>query len=140
MTSTTTAAHALPTIPALGSRVTVLPGYSSETRARTNIDAWTDRTMFVIKTRKDDVLLDKHPQGEGEVWIYAGRLVEAGETPADGTHDVDGYAAAEALAARARSAGKLASTRHVGGKLHEVRVQTVDPSLAETRGWAIDRA
>ena len=46
-----------------------------DTRQRTNVDQWTDLTMYVIKVCSNDTcLLDIDADGEGEVYIHQGRL------------------------------------------------------------------
>jgi hypothetical protein len=60
---------------AKGDVVHVLPGYSMDTRQRTQIDAWTDTTMYVVRVCSNgDYLLDYDADGEGEVYVNEGRL------------------------------------------------------------------
>lgn len=82
MNAATAAAHESQTLlntrttAAKGDLVLVLPGYSMDTRARTNIDAWTDTYMVVFQVCQNGDYLLGYDGEEGEVYVNESRLVK----------------------------------------------------------------
>jgi len=66
----------LPTVPNPHTFVTVLGPYCSMQKRRVQ-DGYTGLRMWVVEIDGDEVLLSRQTHSDGEVWIYAGRLVPA---------------------------------------------------------------